>query len=273
MARRLSISTAWDETRAILGRDGKLIISVALALIALPLTIAGLIAPPAALSGDEPPSWFPLLSFLVALIGMAGQMAIIRLALTSSTVADAIAHGFRRLLPAFLALLLFGLALAILMVPVLLLLAGPGALQAAAKGVASPQLGGAVLLVVLIVLAIAVRFQLVMPVTSAEPGGPIRILRRSWQITKGHYWKLLAFIFLTLLLGFIVVLYLGQVMGGILARTLFGEVDPITVGALIAALIAAAAQAVFAAILSVMLARIYRQVTDEPEASVPSSGT
>jgi hypothetical protein len=37
----LSISAAWDETKAILAHDGKLFASVALALIALPALVTG----------------------------------------------------------------------------------------------------------------------------------------------------------------------------------------------------------------------------------------
>ena len=41
----LSISKAWDESKAILAHDGRLIASVALALVALPTAITGLIDP------------------------------------------------------------------------------------------------------------------------------------------------------------------------------------------------------------------------------------
>ena len=110
--KKLSISMAWDETRQVLARDGKLFTSVALALIVLPATVLALVPPPL---GEEPPGWVRLLSMVVALIGLAGQLAIIRLALTSSTlVKDAIAQGFKRLLPAFVALVLFGVAMAIM---------------------------------------------------------------------------------------------------------------------------------------------------------------
>ena len=39
--RRLSISRAWEETKSVIARDGRLLVSVALALVVLPQTIMG----------------------------------------------------------------------------------------------------------------------------------------------------------------------------------------------------------------------------------------
>lgn len=272
----LSISQAWDETRGALSRNGQLLVSVALALIVLPTTILGLVAPPLALSGEEPPGWVRLVTVVVLLFGIAGQLAMIRLALTPPTVVkDAIAHGFRRLLSAFVAILLFGFVLAIVMMPLLFLIAGPEALQAAAAGSVSPEIGRAMLVVIVLVLLVSARFQLAMPVAAAEPIGPIKILKRTWTISKGHYWRLLAFIVLTLFLAVIVVLYLGEVLGGVIVSSIFGTIDPLSIGALAAGLINGIAQAAFSIVISVMLARIYAQLAgaSASEASVPTSGT
>lgn len=270
---KLSISKAWDETRAILARDGKLIAAVALALIVLPAAVGVMAAPPPSLSAQDPPSWAPWLGLLIALIGIAGQIAMIRLALTPIVVGDAIAHAFRRLLPAFLALLLFSLALAVLLVPILIALVGADGLKAAASGTPPPDVAGAVLLVGVVAIAAFARFQLIMPTASAESGGPIKILKRSWTESRGHYWRLLAFVLLCLVLAVVLVLFVGQVMGGIVARTLFGTIEPFSGGALVAGLIGGASQAAFSAVVSVMLARIYVQLNGEgiAEASVPSS--
>src|SRR4051812_46252329 len=115
---RLSISKAWEETTRVLAHDSKLISSVALALIVLPQTIAGVIAPPVALSGTTPPSWTGLVMLAVAILGITGEIAIMRLALGRTSVGEAIAHGFRRVIPAGAALLLLILALSVVLVPV-----------------------------------------------------------------------------------------------------------------------------------------------------------
>lgn len=273
---KLSISRAWDETRGVLRRDGKLVTSVALALIALPQAIAAMVAPPPILSDAEPPSWLPLLTLLVALIGLVGQLAIIRLALGPATsVRESIARGLKRLLPTFLALLLFGIGLMILILPLLLLLISPEEMQAVTRGDQSPGAARAMLIALLVVVLIGARFQMMMPIAAAENVGPLRILKGSWASTKGHYWRLLAFLLIVLGVAVVVVLFVGQMMGGILARMLFGDIEPFTVAALVAGLISALVQAVFSAVTSVMLARIYVQLTgaDQVEASVPSSGT
>ena len=93
----LSISKAWDESKAIGARDGRLIAAVALALVLLPQAIYGVIVPPPAMSGEEAPSWATGLSLIVAVIGVVGQIAIIKLALGPATsVGESILHGFKR---------------------------------------------------------------------------------------------------------------------------------------------------------------------------------
>jgi hypothetical protein len=266
----LSISTAWDESRRIIRRDGRLLVSVTLALIVLPAAIIGLLAPP--LSTEVPPGWVQLVTLIFALIGIVGQIAIIRLALVPSTaVGEAIAHAFRRLLPTFAALVLFAFGLALILMPVFILLAGPDSLDRAAAGAVTPQAAGAVSLVMLLVVLAVARFQLITPVGASEHIGPIAILRRSWELSKGQYWRLLAFILLTLFLVVIFVLYLGQVMGAVLVGMVAGKIAPFSLAALIAGLISGAAQGAFTILISVMIARIYAQLA-APAASVPHSG-
>ena len=102
----LSISSAWEDTKALLARDGRLFASVALALIVLPAAVMGVLDPRVE-QGDSAPGWFNALVFIVSLISLAGQLALIRLALGPSvTVGGAISHGFRRLPVYFVALLL-----------------------------------------------------------------------------------------------------------------------------------------------------------------------
>ena len=264
----LSIGIAWDEARRILARDGRLITSISLALILVPQALAGVIAPPPNLSGIDPPAWMPLITVLVLAAGIIGQIAIIRLALgPTASVGEAISHGTRRFLPALAALILFGAGLALLLTPIFVLIAGADAVQEITAGRSSPRAGGALLLVMLLIVLLSARFQLMLPVASAERGGPIRVLKRSWAITAGHYWKLLGFIAMVLVAA-VVVLLTAQVLGGIIAKLAFGEVEPFSLSSLVVALIAAAAQTAVTTVLSTLLARIYAQLA-APEASVP----
>jgi hypothetical protein len=272
---KLSISKAWDETRDVLSKDSRLMASIALALILLPQAIADVLVPPPALSGEQAPTWMPILTLVVAIAGLIGQIAIIRLALGPATsVGDAISHGLRRLLSAFGALMLFALPLAILMVLILIAMAGPQSLENLRNGVADESVGRAILLILLLVLLVSVRFQLVMPVAAGESGGPIRILRRSWEITSGSYFRLLGFL-ATVLLAAIVVFLVAQFTGGILAKGLFGDIKPLSLAALVLALIVTSVQTVFVVLISTMLARIYVQLAGArgADVTVPSSGT
>lgn len=267
----LSISRAWDESKDILGRDGKLLASVALALIVLPATVLALLAPP--LATEEASRWVQVVSLIVALIGIAAQIAIIRLALGGRVaVGEAIAHGFRRLLPVFVALLILGFAFALVMVPLFLVLAGPEGIQAAAAGNVSPGMQLGVLIMLLTLLLFGARLQLVTPVGAAEAGGPVALIRRSWQLSRGHFWRLLAFVLLSLFLAVVLVLFLGQIVGGVIVGAIFGDIAPFSVGALFAGLFAGVTQALLSVTVSIMMARIYVQLfAGSAQASVPSS--
>src|SRR4029079_472240 len=97
---KLSISQAWEESRAVLARDGKLIGTVALALFVLPGIVLDLFMPEAP-AGQFPPAgpWMAVAAVAI-LISLVGQLAIIRLAMGPHlTVGEAISHGARRLLP------------------------------------------------------------------------------------------------------------------------------------------------------------------------------
>lgn len=271
---RLSISKAWDEAARFLTDEGKLVSSVALALIVLPQTVSGLIAPPPTLSGAAPPDWNVIVALLVAVLGVTGQIAIARLALGPSTsVAEAITHGFRRVAPAFIALILFGIALVILLAPVVLLLAGSAGIKSIAANQPTPAAAGAIFLVLILCVFAAPRFQLIVPTAAAEGGGPLRLIQRSWRMTEGSYLRLLGFLLLLLIVAVVVVLFVGQVIVGLLAKTMFGTIHPFSVGALVAALLTAAVSAIFASVSTVMLARIYVQLSGLGVSSVPKSGT
>jgi hypothetical protein len=271
---KLSISRAWEETQHVLTHDGRLMASVALALVLLPEVVMNVIAPPPGLSGEQPPSWASLMSAVVAFLGLVSQIAIVRLALGPATsVGQAISHGVRRFLPGVGAILLFGIPFAIVLAVLFGALAGPAAVQAMSKGTVDPSSARIILLLVLIVVLVSVRFQLIIPVTAAEKGGPIHILRRTWELSSGHYLRLLGFL-LAIIVTAVIVFLAAQSVGGILARTLFGDAKPLSVSALVIALVVGLVQTAFAVVVSTLLARIYAQLAgmSGAQASVPSSG-
>lgn len=270
-----SISRAWDETKERIAADGRLFAIVAAALLLLPQAIVAVGAPPEELSGVRPTGWLNLLAFIAALFGIVGQIAIIRLAQVPATsVGEAISHGLKRFLPVVGAVLLLIVAVFIVAVPLMLLLGGLGALEAAETGAMSRSVVLAVFIIMLLALLVGPKFLLVMPVATAETGGPVHILKRSWSLSGGHYFRLLGFILL-ILVAAIVVVIATQFVGGSVLLAIFGELSPLSVGALIYALLFGAFQAAFGAVISIMLGRIYLQLAgaDAFDVTVPKTGT
>jgi hypothetical protein len=248
---KLSISRAWDETRDVLGRDGRLLSTVAVALLALPSTVQTLVTP-VTKPGELPPlgSWLIVL-LITLLIGVVGQLAIARLALGSQTsVGEAISQGAKRLLPYFLAILLWVGPIAVLLYFAAQQMRPP-----------TPSPGMAVLFLVLVFLLIflAVRLIIAVAVASAEPLGPIGILQRSWQLTSGSWWRLFGFLVLFMIAVLSVMIAVGAIIG-ILAGIVLGPPEPMSVSALVIALVTQLAVAAVTVVFLVMLTRIYLQL-------------
>ena len=267
---RISLSNAWDETRTILARDGRLLAAVALAMLVLPGIILD-VSMPEAVPGKMPPAgpWMAIAAAVIA-ISLAGQLALIRLALgTGTSVGDAISHGFRRLAPYLGALLLW---LGPLLVIAWLLY------DAAGVGTETPRGAPAFafLLVILIGLFLAFRLLLSSPVASAENEGPVGILKRSWALGRGNWWRLFAFACLFAITLFVLLGAISAVLGSAVAAT-SGGFKPWSLGTLLLSVISQVISAAVSVVFFVMLARMYRQVAGgagaEAAASTPKSGT
>lgn len=261
MANKLSISRAWDESRDILARDGKLFATVAAALLVLPGVVRDL-ATPAAQPGHLPaPGAWMVVWLITILVGIVGQLALARLALADrTTVGAAIGHAGRRMPIYFLAQLIWVAPFALAMVA----LAGP--VQEKSAPAALAILVGFALFVFL-----SIRLVLTPPVATQEVIGPLAIISRSWGITKGNWWRLFGFLVIFIIGAGILVLATLAIVG-VLVRSILGDFQPLTPGALLLSL---AEQIVIAGayvVLMAMLARLYVQATGA-EASVPSSGT
>lgn len=253
---KLSISRAWDETKAIVARDGKLYGAIAFALIGFPWLVAGLIAPEGAAASDRP-GLTNLLLLVVSVLGIAGQLAIVRLALgPSTTVGDAIAHGFRRT-PALLGAIILVILVMVVPIAIVATLAGVPLDQEPATPTPGLMLFAVILLVVLIY--IGVRMMLSAPVASAEGPGPIGIIRRSWTLSSGNFWPLFGFLITFVLAAIVVALAIGAAVGSVVAL-LLGPIEPMSASALVVALVQAAFNAVVTLFLEVMTARIYVQL-------------
>jgi hypothetical protein len=204
---------------------------------------------------------------LVVLVSLIGQLSVIRLALGPHiTVREAIIHGARRLFPYLGGVVVWLAPILIadsILVPIMK--ADP----------AHPSLAAAlaVIVVSLAGLIIAVRLILLSAVASAEEGHSLEVLRRSWELTRGNWWRLFAFI-LVFAIGALALLWAAQSVIGVVLRLAFGDLSVLSVGGLILIIIGQLISGTISVILFVMLARLYvqRAAPQGAHASVPSSG-
>ena len=264
----LSISTAWDQTRAILARDGRLFAAVALAMIVLPEVVMAVVGSPVAADAS---AGARIVDIAVILLGIAAQVALNRLAIGPGvTVSDAISTGFIRLMPIFLVLSIAIVCVAILAGLISIALGAAGVPLILGPQQPSPAL--ILLLIILVVLMFAIT-QLVFPIAAAETGNPIRLASRSWHLARGHYLRLLAFVVIALLGAGLIVIATQAGLGSLIVL-LFGKPNPGSMSSLLLGFVAGLLQGAFTVVTATMLARIYVQLAGAAgaQASVPNSG-
>ena len=265
---KLSLSQACDETRAVLARDGRLFISVALALIVFPQTVVGLAAPHSELQAS---TIGVALMLVVIVIGLAAQIALNRLAIgPSTTVGAAINRGFVRVPALIGSLVILSILIFVLLIPVVLLLVVLGFAPASRTG--HEASAGVVFAIVVATAFTYAIFQLVIPVAAAEQGGSLHLISRSWRLARGSYWRLFAFAML-LIIGLSIVLLAGQYGLGSLIALALGPADPLSFSALAISLVVSLMQAAMTIVFAVMLARLYVQLAGaSAQPGVPRSG-
>jgi hypothetical protein len=265
----LSVSKAWSETTAFMTRESGLVLPIAFLLIALP-GVALQLAMPTAADPASPPEaglWLLLLP-IVVIASIVGSIAITHLALRpGSSVAESLQVGLRRFLPLFVASLLIGLVAGLVFVVLAMLLVGGSLAEAEANPVA---VMGPLLLVFALVfvlsMAIWIRLMLMTPIATAEALGPIGIIRRSWALTAGHFWKLLGLMILLIVVALVVMIAISAVFG-IFVFLVAGAPEPGSVSQIVMAIVTALLQGVLSAVLVTLIARIYVQLagTVSPE--------
>ncbi|HEX3424391.1 MAG TPA: hypothetical protein VHS33_13475 [Sphingomicrobium sp.] len=253
---------------AVLARDGRLFVAVALALFVLPGLVLDVSTPDVA-SGQLPAAgpWIAI-GIVALLIWLVGQLAVIRLAMEPHVaVGEAIMHGLKRLIPYVLSAFLW-------LVPILII--GSVLSEFLKANRDHPSIAVAVALIVLVVAAtfLAVRLLLSSAVASAEELGPVKILRRSWNLTGGNWWRLFAFILL-FWIGALCLLWAVESVAGVVVRLAVDDSGPRSLGGLLVSIIRQLISAFLSVGCFVMLARIYVQLTgaSAAQASVPTSGT
>ena len=268
----LSISRAWDATKATLARDGRLITTVALAMIGLPAALSAFVDPSTGLTQEPQSALGGLLALVVAVIGLVGQLAIIRLVVGPAiSVGEAIRHGTRRALPYIGSALLVLLGLLLVAIPFIIAMAVTGVDLEPPVDTLPGTAWLLILLFCLVTIYLAVRLMLSSPVASNERLGPVAILRRSWALTAGHAGRLVGFILL-FILGVGLAFGAVSLATGAIAGLLFGPVEPLNASALVVGLVSGLGGAIATVLFVVMITHLYLQLTGaEGPASVPST--
>lgn len=269
----LSITTAWNESSQFLKLHFGALFTIALAFVALPNVALQALGPTAVAPGRAPEAglWLLLIP-AVLVLNVAASLAMSSLALgRMNVVGEAIAHGFRRVLPMLGAAAILVVAMLVVFVP-LAMLSGitPENLTRPA-----PAGAGRLLLFMLafaaIALFFAVRLLLMTPVAAAERAGPIAIIRRSWSLTGGHFWKLLGFVGLMLIV-LLVVMMVATLILGLIIGAVAGPPLPGTTGGFVLALVSALINAAFVVVTTTLIARIYVQLSGPGAAGGAAAG-
>jgi hypothetical protein len=117
-----------------------------------------------------------------------------------------------------------------------------------------------------------IRMFLIAPVATAEPVGFIAILRRSWDLTAGNWWRLFGF-FVAFAVGALILVWAAGAVLGIVARIAVGTLTPTSVAGLIVIIVLQALTAAIYVVLFVMQARLYDQrMASTRQPGVPTTG-
>lgn len=258
----LSISRAWDEARVALAQNRRLLSPVALGLVLVPAVVSSMVEPrPVPGEQPEPGGWM-WITLAMIIVMLTGQLAI---ALMTNgwqgSVGGAIGRAVRRLptliMSALLIMVPLVLILSVILAMVGLSTGGAGEFTSAAL---TPT-GWLVLLAGLVILlVIGVRLLPLVVIVASGDEGPIDSIKRAFELTRGHFWKLLGFMLLATVAFLIVAAAVGAVFGSLIAF-LLGAPEPWSVSLALVALAAGLVQAAFVTIYTAMLARITAQLS------------
>lgn len=268
----VTMGNVWDRATEFLSDTSSAVVRIALLGIFLPTAVSAIITPLGAQSagaGTVATVAVPLISLVLNLVALWGQLAIAALAIDPSAGRQAaIERATQRILPMIgvSLLLLLGFTLLVLPIPIVLAAAGYD-LVAAMSGVqVEVPMGAAsvvalyVLVLIPVLLFIAARMALLTPVIVAERLG-IGAIRRSFDLTRGLVWKIIGVMLLYGIVVGVASLAANTVFGSILQLIAGGE-GAISVATVVTALIVSAVQTGFVVLAAAFVAKLYLMVRD-----------
>lgn len=218
MAEGFHLATLWDRVSAWLRDDLQIVLPVAGVFFFLPSVILSRFLPASA-EAFTPGMLAPLL--LMLLLQTAGQLVIFALLLDTGkpTVRQAIRQGAHRLVPAIgVQLMIFAIFCGLLLVGQILvmLFGGAAGKVAQADNAAMLRLAAMGLLIASpAILYLLARALVVFPVLMRESLAPLAALRRAFDLTRGHGWKIAGLILAATFLYFLIQIAFTAAFGSV----------------------------------------------------------
>jgi hypothetical protein len=253
--KKLSIGRAWEETVAFVKREPGSLLLISFGLIALPSLIFQAASPDVRPGQTPEPGLWMLLFFPLIILSILGSLTITTLALGAADAREAFSRALKRFPVMLGAVLLLALAAVLLALPFAILMAVAGAGKAAA-GLIGLLLG-------LALIFIWVRLMLLTPAAAEETGGPVSILKRSWSLTSGHALKLFGFMLVVIIVFLVVMLAVSAIFGSLIILAA-GKPQDGNLSSVLIALVGGITNAALGLFLTSMVARIYAQLAGEP---------
>ena len=258
------MTAAWREATAMISANREVMLTVAGIFFLLPALLLGFSTPAIPMMVGTPEvmqaemaafyrsyGWLYALTFMVQIVGYLALLALLR-DRRRPTVGEAISAALRGLLPAIGTALMLALAIT-------------AAVVVAALVTGLLSLGGALLGLLLIpaFIWLLVRVSLWQPVIAIDRvANPIRVIGRSWALTRGNGLRLFVFYLLLFIAYIVVSIVIGLVASGLLLA--LGETAALIVGAIVSGLIGTVAAVIFVAVL----AAVHRQLAGQPATEV-----
>jgi hypothetical protein len=259
---------AWKQASSAIAANREVLLALSGVFFLLPSLAFGLFFPqpePAAgqneqqllaLMGDYYSSAMPFM-IPMALVQAAGTLALLTLFTDRSrpTVGEAIRQGIAGIVPYFLAQIMLGIAIGVVLLAI-------GALTGAAALV-----GLASAVVVALAIYTAIKTSLVAPIIAVErERNPVAAIRRSWLLTKGNSARIGLFYALVIVVFFVVMMILMALVGIVLALVAGDEIARV-----VAAVVSSTLGSVMTLYLVGIVAAIHRQLAgpSQEAASAP----
>lgn len=270
----VNMGTVWDRATEFLSDNLSAVVPLALFAIFLPMSIQANLDPLAKAGGPAAVA-IQIISLILSVVSLWGQIAIIALAIDPAAGrAPAILAANKRLLPVIgvALLMLLGALLLAAPIPIAMGMAGFDFQAAMAGGQPDMPSGTAGFVavygiaLVIVLIALAARLALVNPAIICERRG-VGVIRRSFVLTRGIAWKVVGVIILFAIVAIVAVLAAQTVFGSILQLIAGGEGD-VSVATVLTSILVGAVTTGFTVLATAFTAKLYLAVRDAREAIV-----